>query len=87
MNARERIANSDQRVLTAIAVFIRERGYAPSLRELCELAEISSTSMAALHLERLQERGLIEYTPRIARSIRLVKQPNTRHAPSGVSVK
>jgi repressor LexA len=72
MNVAERIANSDQRVLTAIALFWKQHGYSPSLRELCELADVSSTSMAALHLERLQAAGLIEYEPRIARSIRLV---------------
>lgn len=74
MTVRERIAASDQRVLLAIAVYIRQHGFSPSLREICTLADVSSTSMAALHLERLRDAGLIAFEPRIARSIRLVNR-------------
>jgi repressor LexA len=66
-----RTTDADQRVMYAIAVFLRERGFSPSLRELCDMAAISSTSQAAVHLERLADAGLIVYEPRIARSIRL----------------
>jgi repressor LexA len=65
--------DKQQAILTAITLFLRERGYSPSLRELCDMAAISSTSMAALHLERLQEAGLIAYEPGKPRTIRLVK--------------
>jgi repressor LexA len=65
--------DKQQAILTAITLFLRERGYSPSLRELCAMAAISSTSMAAMHLERLQEAGLIAYEPGKPRTIRLVK--------------
>jgi repressor LexA len=65
--------DKQQAILTAITLFLRERGYSPSLRELCDMAAISSTSMAAMHLERLQEAGLIAYEPGKPRTIRLVK--------------
>jgi repressor LexA len=65
--------DKQQAILTAITLFLREHGYSPTLRELCAMAAISSTSMAAMHLERLQEAGLIAYEPGKPRTIRLVK--------------
>ncbi len=67
-----RTADREQDVLTAITVFLRENGYSPSLRDLCGMASISSTSQAALYLERLADRGLIAYEPGKPRTIRLV---------------
>jgi repressor LexA len=64
-------ADKQQAILTAITLFLRQHGYSPSLRELCDMAAISSTSMAALHLERLQEAGLIAYEPGKPRTVRL----------------
>jgi SOS-response transcriptional repressor LexA len=57
--------DKQQAILTAITLFLRQHGYSPSLRELCD--------MAALHLERLQEAGLIAYEPGKPRTIRLVR--------------
>jgi SOS-response transcriptional repressor LexA len=74
VTVRERIAASDQRVLLAIALYWRQHGFSPSLRDICALAAVSSTSQAALHLERLRAAGMVEYEPGIARSIRLVKE-------------
>jgi SOS-response transcriptional repressor LexA len=60
-----------QRILLAISVFLREHGYSPSLREICDMAEISSTSVAVWHLERLQDAGLVQYEAGKPRTIRL----------------
>lgn len=69
-----RSADREQALLDAITVFWRQHAYAPTLRELCALAGISSTSLAALYLERLAERGMVAYEPGKPRTIRLVKE-------------
>jgi repressor LexA len=66
-------ADKQQRILMAIKLFWHRNGYAPSLREICTDADISSTSVAVWHLERLQDAGLITYEPKKPRTIRLVK--------------
>jgi repressor LexA len=66
-------ADKQQRILLAIRLFWHRNGYAPSLREICTDAEISSTSVAVWHLERLQDAGLVQYEAGKPRTIRLTK--------------
>jgi repressor LexA len=63
--------DKQQRLLYAIRLFWKQYEYGPSLRELCALAEISSTSVAVWHLERLQDAGLVQYEAGKPRTIRL----------------
>lgn len=62
-----------QRVLLAIEVFNREHPYPPSIRDIQAAADLSSTSVVLWHLRALRARGLVDWTPGVARSIRLVK--------------
>jgi repressor LexA len=63
--------DKQQRILYAIKAFWRTNGFAPSLREICTDADISSTSVAVWHLERLQDAGLVQYEAGKPRTIRL----------------
>jgi repressor LexA len=63
--------DKQQRILLAIRLFWRANGFAPSLREICTAAEISSTSVAVWHLEQLQDAGLVQYEAGKPRTIRL----------------
>jgi transcriptional regulator with XRE-family HTH domain len=58
-------------VLRAIRDFTRKRGYAPGLRDLCELFEWRSTTAALDHLHALERKGLILRDIATARSTRL----------------
>ena len=49
-----------ERVYQYLQKAIKEQGYAPSVREICEAVGLKSPSTAHFHLKRLQERGLIE---------------------------
>ena len=49
-----------ERVYEYLQKAIKEQGYAPSVREICEAVGLKSPSTAHFHLKRLQERGLIE---------------------------
>ena len=49
-----------ERVYEYLQKAIKEQGYAPSVREICEAVGLKSPSTVHFHLKRLQERGLIE---------------------------
>jgi len=48
-------------------------GYPPSIREICDQADISSTSVVNYYLDQLQEMGYIERDGRVSRGIRLIR--------------
>ncbi len=56
-----------------LAAYIDEHGYAPSYREISDGCGVALVGVAR-HLDRLDERGVIELTGR-ARAIRLVERP------------
>lgn len=68
------IQRRTDRVHRVIQAYIDTHGYAPSLRDLMQLANISSSSVVRTHLQRLAKAGSIRYEPRIARSIVLLKR-------------
>ena len=49
-----------ERVYEYLQKAIRDQGYAPSVREICEAVGLKSPSTAHFHLKRLQEQGLID---------------------------
>lgn len=71
---RSRLAtvNTEQRVLTAISLYIRQHGYSPSLEDLREMTALGSKSVVSYHLRRLSARGLIAWQPGRPRTIRLL---------------
>lgn len=59
-------------VLDVIRSHVAAYGYAPSIREIMELAGISTTSVVAYHLSRLEAAGVIERALGAARAMRVV---------------
>lgn len=61
----------EARVLDAIAEFVAEHGYSPTIRDVAKaIGKVPST--AAYHLLNLERAGLVASTPGTARSLRLV---------------
>lgn len=58
-------------LLEAIRCYQAERGYSPTVRELCEILGVASTSTVHWHLANLQERGLVTWEPGLTRTLRL----------------
>lgn len=54
--------------------FIRENGYAPSVRDICKDINIPSTSTAHSYIKKLRRLGYIEKNDSISRSLTLSKQ-------------
>lgn len=69
-----------QRILQTIRDFAERRGYAPSLREIGEAAELASASSVSYQLSILQRKGYLRRTAGRPRSIelRLPGQPAVR---------
>ena len=55
---------------------IEEHGYAPTERELCNKAGVSSRAALHRHLVRMKFEGLIDYIPQKSRTIRILREAN-----------
>jgi repressor LexA len=76
MMARRRkkgLSERQKKILKVLEVFQVNTGYPPSIREICDQANISSTSVVNYYLDQLQEMGYIERDNRVSRGIRLIK--------------
>lgn len=66
-----KVTKRQQAVLSCIETFISEHGYGPTVREVCEMLDLSSPSTVHVHLKALEEKGLIHRDPLKSRSITL----------------
>jgi repressor LexA len=60
-------------VLRLVAQSIRERGYPPTLRELCNATGMASTNGAADHIKALVRRGLLTQGRMLSRALALTE--------------
>lgn len=77
MASKEMISHGErqrEKMLTFIETYADFYSYGPSIKEIGDHVGISSPNAVRAHLEKLQEQGLIRMTPRIPRSISVVKQ-------------
>lgn len=70
----KQITKSQQAVLDGIIAYQKEHGYAPSIRELCEICNLASTSSVASHLKTLEEKGYIRRKEDAPRAIAVLCQ-------------
>jgi len=76
MMARKRkagLTDPQIRVLEVLDRFQRKSGYPPSIREIKDKAQLSSTSVVNYYLDQLEGMGYIERDEHVSRGIRLVK--------------
>ena len=57
--AKGKISAKQQEILDYIKTQILERGFPPSVREICEAVHLRSTSSVHSHLETLEKNGYI----------------------------
>ena len=50
---------SQEKIIEYIKKVVRDKGYPPSVREICEATGLHSTSTVHAHLKRLEKRGII----------------------------
>jgi repressor LexA len=69
----ETLGEMHRKILRVVESYLRQNGYAPSIREIAKQINCESTSYVKYYLDQLQEMGYIERGERKSRSIRLVK--------------
>ena len=65
------LTNRQQQIYDFLKQQILERGYPPSVREICEAVNLKSTSSVFAQLERLETKGYIKRDPSKPRAIEI----------------
>jgi len=66
------LSPKQKRIIGFIRGFLRDKGYPPSIRDIASGCDISSTSVVAYNLNRLQEAGYIRRHNDISRGIEIL---------------
>lgn len=53
------LTERQQQILNAIASYVNEKGYSPTVREIADMVGIKSSSTLHAHLQRLEKKGYI----------------------------
>ena len=56
----EKLTVKQEKVLNELKKFMAEKGYPPTVRELCKATNLSSTATVHVHLDHLQRKGYIK---------------------------
>jgi repressor LexA len=70
--ATKALSSRQKRIIIFIHEFLRDKGYPPSIRDIADRCEISSTSVVAYNLDRLEEAGYIRRHSDVSRGIELL---------------
>jgi len=70
---KEGLSEKHVKVLKVVESYSKKNGYPPTIREICDRASLSSTSVANYYLERLEEKGYIERDRGVSRGLRVTK--------------
>ena len=80
----EKLTKRQQAVLDSIERSVKEKGYGPTVREICQDLGLSSPSTVHVHLKTLEQKGYIVRDPLKSRSITLANQPAPTSLPENV---
>ncbi len=67
----EKLSQKQIQILEYMKKEVREKGYPPSVREICDAVGLKSTSTVHGHLERLEKKGYIRRDPSKPRAIEI----------------
>ena len=67
----EKLTIKQESILKEIKKFMATKGYAPTIRELCTICNLSSTATMFVHLKNLTNKGYISQTENKFRTIEL----------------
>ncbi|MBC8548416.1 MAG: TIR domain-containing protein [Candidatus Brocadiales bacterium] len=66
------------KVLQILESYTTEFGYPPTIREIMERTQLSSTSVVNYYLEQLEEKGYLERERGVIRGLRIIKDYSTQ---------
>lgn len=67
----EKLTDRQEKILLDIKKFIANKGYSPTIRELCKICNLNSTATMFVHLKNLTKKGYINQTESKFRTIEL----------------
>ena len=73
MVGQARLSKRQTRILEVIRDYTEEYGYPPTIREIGDLAGVSSTSVVSYNLKVLQAQGLLVRDRDVSRGLRLIE--------------
>lgn len=68
-----------QQILEFVNKQVQEKGYPPSVREICSAVGFKSTSTVHAYLEKLEKDGLIQKDPTKPRALKVVNETRKTH--------
>ena len=68
------ITKKEKELLDAIKEFMKDKGFAPTNRELCKVVGNKSPATVNYKLKNLKEKGFIDYEEGHSRSIRVLNK-------------
>lgn len=68
----EPLTKKQEEVLTEIKKYIAKNGYSPSVREVCELMNLSSTATVFVHMRHLMNKGYLKQTDNKFRTLEVL---------------
>src|SRR5579859_6079871 len=73
-----RLSTRQTRILEFVQIYVRQHAYPPTVREIGDGVEISSTSVVDYNLRVLAKRGYLRRDPDISRGIELLNEESER---------
>ncbi|MDQ3939870.1 MAG: transcriptional repressor LexA [Actinomycetota bacterium] len=73
----EGLTDRQRQILEFLAETVAERGYPPSVREVCEALGLASSSTVHSHLQALQRKGYVRIDPTKPRAIEILFDAET----------
>ncbi len=80
------LSDKQRRILAFIKKELHQKGYPPSVREICDAVGLKSTSTVHGHLERLEKKGFIRRDPSKPRAIEVLDDVTYRSKKELVNV-
>ena len=80
------ISTKQLQILEYLKSEVRQKGYPPSVREICNAVNLKSTSTVHGHLTRLEKKGYIRRNPTKPRAIEILDSEFNKNKDSFVSV-
>lgn len=69
----QRVKRTEEEIFKFITEFYSKHKYSPTVREIAKKASVTSTSTVLRYLNKLQEKGLIEWKTKAPRTIRIIE--------------
>lgn len=83
----KKCSDKQQLIIDFVKSEVEEKGYPPSVREICKAVGFKSTSTVHAYLEKLEKSGVIQKDPTKPRALKVMKNNNSKNIEGYVSKK